>query len=73
MIWKKIVRVNDQQVILDLPASFQQKRVIIVVEDITDERATKVRLMQQAAADPLYLADLNEAQTDFRIVDDETL
>lgn len=73
MTWKKIVRVSDQQIILDLPDSFQQKRVMIVVEDIADERADKIKLMRDAANDPLYLADMQEVQADFRAIDGETL
>lgn len=73
MTWKKIVRVSDQQIILDLPDSFQQKRVMIIVEDIADERADKIKLMRDAANDPLYLADMQEVQADFRAIDGETL
>ena len=73
MTWKKIVRVSDQQIILDLPDLFQQKRVMIVVEDIADERADKIKLMRDAANDPLYLADMQEVQADFRAIDGETL
>lgn len=67
------MRVSDQQIILDLPDSFQQKRVMIVVEDIADERADKIKLMRDAANDPLYLADMQEVQADFRAIDGETL
>lgn len=73
MTWKKIVRVSDQQIILDLPDSFHQKRVMIVVEDIADERADKIKLMREAANDPLYLADMQEVQDDFRAIDGETI
>ncbi len=73
MTWKKIVRVDNQQVILDLPNSFRQKRILIVVEDLVDERADKFNLMREASTDPLYLADMEEVQTDFRAIDGETV
>ena len=73
MTWKKVIRVDSQQVVLDLPASFRRKRVMIVVEDITDEREAKLKLMEEAATDPLYLSDMIDVQNDFQAIEGETL
>ena len=73
MTWKKVIRVDSQQVVLDLPASFRRKRVMIVVEDITDEREAKLKLMEEAATDPLYLSDMIDVQNDFQAIKGETL
>ncbi|MEZ0543006.1 hypothetical protein [Fibrella arboris] len=73
MTWKKTVYVDNQQITLDLPASFRSKRVTVVVEDIADEREAKLKLMQEAAVDPLYQADMADVQNDFQAIDGETL
>ena len=67
------MQVSNQQLVLDLPESFQQKRVMVIIEDLIGTQASKLELMKQAASDPLYLADQAEVQDDFRSIDGETM
>jgi hypothetical protein len=73
MTWKRIVDVHDQQIVIDLPADFKQKKVLVVVEDISESRAAKLARLKQAASDPLFLADVEEVRSDFKTVDGEAL
>ncbi len=73
MTWKKTVKVDNQQIILDLPAAFRSKTVTVVVEDVADEREEKLKMMREAAVDPLYMADMADVQNDFLTIDGETL
>lgn len=71
MIWTKVIDVQKDQLILNLPDSFRSKKVRVVVEDIGESWTTKVQRMQLAQNDPLFLADLNEVEADFNFSDDE--
>ena len=73
MTWKRIIDVHDSHIIIDLPESFNQKKVLIVVEDITSSKEAKMQLMQQASNDPLFLADIQEVLSDFGPIDHETM
>lgn len=74
MALKQIYDIHDNQLIINLPESFKnKKRVLVIVDDIVDEATEKLLLMKQAAADPLFLADIQEVQEDFDGVDPETI
>lgn len=71
MTWTKIVDVQKDQLILDLPDTFRSKKVRVVVEDIGESWAAKMQRMKLAQNDPLFQADLNEIQIDFDFSDNE--
>ncbi|MBC8153889.1 MAG: hypothetical protein H7Z72_13350 [Bacteroidetes bacterium] len=71
MTWTSIIDVNEGEVTLKLPANFKNKTVLISVEDVESQKAAKLRQMQSAATDPLFLADIDEVQADFRAIDGE--
>ena len=73
MTWTKVIDMQKDQLILDLPDTFRSKKVRVVVEDIGESWATKMQLMKLAQNDPLFLADLEEVQTDFDFTDNESL
>ncbi|GAB3748122.1 hypothetical protein [Spirosoma pomorum] len=73
MTWKRIVDVHDQQIVINLPADFRQKKVLVVVEDIGESKAEKITRLKQASSDPLFLADIEEIRADFKAVDGEGL
>lgn len=73
MTWTSIVNVDEGEVTLKLPANFKNKTVLISVEDVESQKAAKLRHMQSAATDPLFLADIDEVQADFRAIDGESV
>ncbi len=73
MTWTQIIDVNEEEVVIKLPATFRNKKVIVSVEDIDGPKNDKMRRMQSAATDPLFLADIDEVQADFREIDGEML
>ena len=57
--------VTNTQLIISLPPSFNNKRVLVTVDDNIGIEAQKMALMMQAAKDPLFLADLRDVNADF--------
>jgi len=67
------VRSENNQIVVLLPDSFEhQKSVWVTVED-TDPRQEKLLKMASAAKDPLFLADIQTVQEDFKNIDFEIL
>lgn len=58
-------------VILPMADYVQVKDILPVVALAINPEDVQLRLMQQAATDPLFLADLQETMTDFAQVDAE--
>lgn len=53
-----------------LPPEFTSHRMVrILVEELDD--VDKIAMMQEAAADPLYCAEMSEVGSDWAIVDGE--
>lgn len=73
MTWTQIIAVEGGQLVLTLPPSFDSKKVKVIVEDLPDKWSAKWQLMQQAAKDPLFLADMNEVNKDFDAIEGETI
>lgn len=73
MTWTKVIDVQKDQLILNLPDTFRSKKVRVVVEDIGESWEAKMQRMKLAQDDPLFLADLDEVQTDFNFSDNELL
>ena len=74
MTYKQVCNVNNNQVIITLPADFKgKKQVTVVVDDLVDARIQKLAMLKNASKDPLFLADIAEIQQDFDNIDNETL
>lgn len=70
----RICEIQGNQLIIQLPAHFTNKKeVLVIVNDSFDERAAKLALLREAVNDPLFLADIAEVQADFENIDDEGL
>ena len=72
MTLKQICNVKDNRLIINLPQSFKEgRRVMVIIDDELNVREDKMVLMQKAAKDPLYLADMAEVEEDFDFADSE--
>jgi hypothetical protein len=73
MSYKNIYEVNDNQLTINLPKEFKnRKKVLVTIDDVVDTNA-KLLLVKQAATDPLFLADVAEVGNDFDHSDNEHL
>ena len=73
MTYKIICAVKNNQVIVNLPPDFtDKKQVTIYVDDQVDIRSEKLEALKKASNDPLFLADIEEIKDDFDIIDSET-
>lgn len=74
MTYRQVCNVNNNQVIITLPADFKgKKQVTVVVDDLVDTKIQKLAMLKNASEDPLFLADIAEIQHDFDSIDNETL
>ena len=74
MTYRQVCNVNNNQVIITLPADFKgKKQVTVVVDDLVDAKIQKLAMLKNASEDPLFLADIAEIQHDFDSIDNETL
>ena len=65
---------NNNQVIITLPDQFKQKKKVrVIIEDLNDEQADKIKLLKKASKDPLFLADIDEINEDFKNIDKELI
>jgi len=66
--------VNNNQVVITLPPTFEnQKHVIVVIDDVIDSRTQKLVQLREASTDPMFLADIEEVHKDFDFIDNETV
>jgi len=57
-----------------LPDKFRsKKRVRVIIEDIDEDKKSKLESLKKAAKDPLFLSDVQEIQEDFQYTDKESL
>lgn len=62
---------RNNQIIIRLPAKFKaNKRVRVIIEGIDDDKSTKLKSLEEAAKDPLFLSDILEVHNDFQYVDE---
>ena len=74
MTIKQICNVKDNRLIINLPKSFKDGgRVMVIVDDEPDARDEKMALMQNAAIDPMYLADMAEVEEDIDFADSDSV
>jgi len=65
---------KDNTLVIELPEKFKsKKRVKVIVEDVDDSRLEKIKLLKEASKDPLFLADVNHTNRDFKDADNELL
>lgn len=74
MTLRQVCNIKNNQVIIDLPADFKnKKKVLVIVDDSLDTKTEKLALLKQAASDPLFIADIKAIADDFGVIDHETL
>ena len=66
MTWTKVIDLRQTELVLTLPEGFSSKKVRVVVEDLGESRVAKIEQMKAAEPDPLFQADIDEIQADFR-------
>lgn len=65
---------KNNQLTIKLPEKFKsKKRVRITIEDVDDDRDSKLDLLKKASKDPLFLADIQEVKDDFQYSDREAI
>ena len=63
---------KGNELLIKLPEHFRQgKKVRVVVEEIDINRNQKIKMLEGAANDPLFHADVLEISEDFKHVDAE--
>ncbi len=67
MALQNIYEINAAgQLIIDVPKELQgQKKLRVILEDISMDRKAKIEMMAKAAQDPLYMQDMEEIENDF--------
>ena len=74
MTLRKIFSTKNNQVIIDLPESFRNKKeVLVIVDDNISGSTEKLNLIRNAMTDQLFLDDISEVKKDFSGIDGETL
>lgn len=73
MTLRQIYTVKNNRLTIDLPVGMKnRKRVLVTVEDVASSRDEKLLMMAEAAKDPLYLADLEEVNDDFKDIETDS-
>ena len=66
MTLRKVFNNKNNQLIIDLPESFRDKKqVLVIVDDNFNSSNEKMDMIKKAATDPLFLSDINEVNKDF--------
>ena len=74
MTLKQICEITNNQLIINLPESFKnKKKVMVTVDDALGNNSEKLALLKFAANDPLFIADIKAVNDDFENIDHETL
>lgn len=73
MTFEKTYKIQkDNRLVIELPERFKSiKKVRVIIEDIEDSRAEKLKSLKKAAVDPLFLADIEDVASDFENADSE--
>lgn len=73
MTFEKTYKIQkDNRLVIELPERFKsKKKVRVIVEDIEESRAEKIKSLRKAANDPLFLSDIEEIASDFENSDNE--
>jgi hypothetical protein len=75
MSFKEIHDVHkNHQLTINLPESFPSKqKVVVTVEEVTLSKKDKLKLMKRAASDPLFIQDMKDVNSDFDLINNESL
>lgn len=74
MTYRQVCNIENNQLIINLPDNFRdKKKVLVIVDDSVDTKASKLLLLKEAANDPLFMADIKEVNDDFGDIDHEAL
>jgi len=58
---------KDNQLLIKLPENFKKgQKVLVSVKEADEGRAKKIRMLANAATDPLFVSDMNEIREDFK-------
>ncbi len=49
-----------------------RKKVLVTLEDVAESREEKLLMLAEAAKGPLFLADLEEVNNDFKDIDPDS-
>ncbi|HET8861352.1 hypothetical protein [Marivirga sp.] len=72
--FKKKYKVKDNQLIIDLPRTFEDiSSVIVTIEEDMNDHQKKINMMRKASKDPLFMSDIKEVNDDFRFADSDAL
>ena len=72
MVYSRLYKVTDTQLIITLPPAFKNKQVRVTIDDKVMEN-NKIALMKLAAKDPLFLSDMREVNNDFDGIEHESI
>jgi hypothetical protein len=65
---------KNHQLTINLPHSFPSKqKVVVTIEEVPLSKKEKLKLMKRAASDPLFIQDMKEVNSDFDIINNESL
>jgi molybdopterin biosynthesis enzyme MoaB len=74
MTIRQVYKVENNQLIIQLPDSFKGKsKLMVTVDDSVDTKVEKLNLLKNAANDPLFLSDILEISDDFSHIDSEKI
>jgi len=74
MTYKQVCSVNNNQVVVKLPANFgNNKQVTVLIDDQVDSRDQKLAQLKDALNDPLFISDISEINKDFDSIDNEAI
>jgi molybdopterin biosynthesis enzyme MoaB len=74
MTIRQVYKVENNQLIIQLPDSFKGKsKLMVTVDDSVDTKVEKLNLLKNAASDPLFLSDILEISDDFSHIDSEKI
>lgn len=75
MTYRQIYEVpTDNKIVITLPKTFKdKKKVLIILDDSLDTQTKKLKKLKEAMKDTLFLADMEEVEKDFNLIDSETL
>lgn len=71
MFYKRIYTVpENNQLVISLPKEYASlKKVLVTINEISDDVVAKIELMKSATTDQLFLNDLNEIHREFDAVE----
>lgn len=63
---------KGNQLLIQLPENFRKgKKVRVIIEEVDEDREQKIKMLSNAATDPLFANDVNEVREDFKYTDTE--